>query len=270
MNPFPKSRMSTSNSSQTTANSSTATTSSIRSVLKLQQQQQLSQDNIAGSKMKSRTASNDSISDLMPVPSLIPPSHQMAKPTKSALKQSPQHQHADKKSPSSSSSSRGPNSMLQTTFTARSPHIPIEDQSPHKQSVKHSSSSLPCPHTLKRTASQVRLEEEEELADFRDYVFFSRLVQGIATSTTVQSERALRQNDVTLAHIIGTRNGSLDHVPTTTRGGGQSSSPRQQSQQQQQQHYDGYYNPQQHSYQHQPSSSSSRSPACDEMFVLDW
>ena len=108
-----------------------------------------------------------------------------------------------------------------TIHTARSPSIPIH----------HS--------RLKRTNSELRLEQEEELADFRDYVFFSRLVQGISqhhhtthdhTSFSKScptdrgggyhpqeqqqkrqpSEWLLEQNDRCLAHIIGTRNGSLD------------------------------------------------------------
>ena len=119
-----------------------------------------------------------------------------------------------------------------TIHTARSPSIPIH----------HS--------RLKRTNSELRLEQEEELADFRDYVFFSRLVQGISQhhhtthdhclSKSCSTDRGggyhpqkqqepsewlLEQNDRCLAHIIGTRNGSLDddqnqHKPIRSSFGG--------------------------------------------------
>jgi hypothetical protein len=76
----------------------------------------------------------------------------------------------------------------------------------------------------KRASSELRLQEEEEIASFRDYVFFTRLVEGIASRRTAtrtapqqqqldhSSEWLKRQNDLCLAHIIGTRNGgSLGH-----------------------------------------------------------
>ncbi|KAL7578562.1 hypothetical protein ACA910_011620 [Epithemia clementina (nom. ined.)] len=104
---------------------------------------------------------------------------------------------------------------------------------------------------MKRSSSELRLLEEERQADLRDYIFFIRLGQGISNrqvhfmddgdnfvlpeqehqdfqhpghpallpSSSAEEERRRRrcspwlqrQNELCLAHIIGTRNGSRDH-----------------------------------------------------------
>ncbi|EEC46668.1 predicted protein [Phaeodactylum tricornutum CCAP 1055/1] len=66
---------------------------------------------------------------------------------------------------------------------------------------------------MTRTPSELQLCEEEEHADFRDYVMFTRIVDGIARQQEkLKDHRAKRENDRSLAHVIGTRNGSHDHV----------------------------------------------------------
>lgn len=73
------------------------------------------------------------------------------------------------------------------------------------------SQSIPIQNHMQRTASELKLCEDEEMADFRDYVFFSRVIDGIARQQRATESSWLRQeNDECLAHIIGTRNGRLD------------------------------------------------------------
>lgn len=64
---------------------------------------------------------------------------------------------------------------------------------------------------MKRTPSELQLREDEELADFRDYVMFTRIVDRLARQQNETKDFKLRQeNDLCLAHIISTRNGSQD------------------------------------------------------------
>lgn len=74
---------------------------------------------------------------------------------------------------------------------------------------------------MRRTASELKLTEDEATADFQDYVFFSRLLTGITKQQQDSaSEKFLQESDECLAHIIGTRNGSLDNLSKS--GGGAS------------------------------------------------
>ena len=76
------------------------------------------------------------------------------------------------------------------------------------------SRSIPiCKAALKRTASELKLTEDEATADFQDYVFFSRLLTGIARQQQESvSDKFIQESDECLAHIIGTRNGSYDNL----------------------------------------------------------
>lgn len=66
---------------------------------------------------------------------------------------------------------------------------------------------------LRRTASELKLSEDEATADFHDYVFFARLLTGISKQQQESvSDKFLQESDECLAHIIGTRNGSLDKL----------------------------------------------------------
>uniref|UniRef100_A0A7S3L296 Uncharacterized protein n=1 Tax=Amphora coffeiformis TaxID=265554 RepID=A0A7S3L296_9STRA len=72
---------------------------------------------------------------------------------------------------------------------------------------------------LRRTASELKLTEDEATADFQDYVFFSRLLTGITKQQQESvSDEFLQESDECLAHIIGTRNGSLDKIPVSQGG----------------------------------------------------
>lgn len=67
------------------------------------------------------------------------------------------------------------------------------------------SKSIPI-QNLQRTPSELRLHEDEELADYRDYVMFTRIVDGMVRSQEQTSNKFLRrENDRCLAHVIGTR-----------------------------------------------------------------
>jgi hypothetical protein len=64
---------------------------------------------------------------------------------------------------------------------------------------------------MKRTPSELKLREDEELADFRDYVMFRRIVDRISRQQEqIHDLRLRRENDMCLAHVIGIRNGSED------------------------------------------------------------
>jgi hypothetical protein len=62
---------------------------------------------------------------------------------------------------------------------------------------------------MRRTASEQQLCEEHEMADFRDYLMFTRIVDGICkTQQETKDYKLKHENDMCLAHIIGTRNDS--------------------------------------------------------------
>lgn len=64
---------------------------------------------------------------------------------------------------------------------------------------------------MKRTPSEVQLHEDEEVADFRDYIMFARIVGRLARQQNEAKDYRFRvENDMCLAHIISTRNGSAD------------------------------------------------------------
>jgi hypothetical protein len=74
---------------------------------------------------------------------------------------------------------------------------------------KAKSQSIPIQSGIRRTSSELQLCEEQEMAEFRDYVMFSRIVDGIyKTQQETKDYKLKRENDLCLAHIIGTRNDS--------------------------------------------------------------
>jgi hypothetical protein len=73
-------------------------------------------------------------------------------------------------------------------------------------SYQFKSERIPICKNLHRTASELQLCEDEQLAEQRDYAFFSRLVNGISKSQTSGTNQYLQtENQVCLAHIIQTR-----------------------------------------------------------------
>lgn len=67
------------------------------------------------------------------------------------------------------------------------------------------SKSIPISN-IKRTASEIQLHEDEALADWRDYVMFSRIVTGMKEKREGINDRFRRSTDQSLANIIRTRN----------------------------------------------------------------
>jgi hypothetical protein len=58
---------------------------------------------------------------------------------------------------------------------------------------------------MRRTPSELQLCIDEEIADYRDYLFYHRLVQGITKQCTCQNPFFGYQNQICLAHIEKTR-----------------------------------------------------------------
>lgn len=75
------------------------------------------------------------------------------------------------------------------------------------------SRSIPISNYIHRTDSELQLCEDEAIADYHDYCFYSRIIGGISRQQMkIKSDLELRyQNDETLANIIRTR-----HSPTET------------------------------------------------------
>jgi len=70
---------------------------------------------------------------------------------------------------------------------------------------------------MKRTPSELKLREDEEVADLRDYLMFCRIVDGITRKQQETRDLRFRKvNDMCLAHIIGTRNASEDDLLKAT------------------------------------------------------
>lgn len=83
----------------------------------------------------------------------------------------------------------------QETHLQRSQSIPIQQ--------KH----------MKRTPSELQLHDDEELADYRDFCMFSRIVEGISRhQREINDYSVRRETDMCLAHIIGTRNASEEQL----------------------------------------------------------
>lgn len=75
---------------------------------------------------------------------------------------------------------------------------------------REQSKSVPI-QGLKRSPSELRLDEDEEHADYRDFVMFARIVDGMIRSQEQTTNESLRgENDRCLAHVIGTRYGPVD------------------------------------------------------------
>lgn len=80
----------------------------------------------------------------------------------------------------------------------------MECATPTGQSPK--SQNIPISKPVLRTASEAQLCLDEQIADQRDYVFYSRLVKGISRTQTKSHDMCLRmENHRCLAHITQTR-----------------------------------------------------------------
>lgn len=78
------------------------------------------------------------------------------------------------------------------------------------------SQSIPIESSMKRTPSELKLLEDEEVADIRDYVMFSRIFDRISRQQRETKDYHLRHvNDMCLSHLICVRTGSCD-LPNPT------------------------------------------------------
>jgi hypothetical protein len=69
------------------------------------------------------------------------------------------------------------------------------------------SQSIPISQGLCKTASEVQLCQDEQVAEQRDYAFYSRVVSGICQSQGAsESWHYRKENQMCLSHIIETRN----------------------------------------------------------------
>jgi hypothetical protein len=67
--------------------------------------------------------------------------------------------------------------------------------------------SIPIASKISRTSSEVQVEEEEAMADYRDYAMFSRIVDGIhRTQQQTRDYRWRQANDLSLKHVVNARN----------------------------------------------------------------
>jgi hypothetical protein len=100
--------------------------------------------------------------------------------------------------------------VLSSTFKVSSEHgRPSGEDSRSSSVVK--SQSIPIESSMKRTPSELKLLEDEEVADIRDYVMFSRIFDRISRQQRETKDYHLRHvNDMCLAHLIGVRTGSSD------------------------------------------------------------
>jgi hypothetical protein len=89
---------------------------------------------------------------------------------------------------------------------SHTPSLKRSQGPPQQENLSPRSRSIPIANSLKRTASELQLSEEEAMADFRDYVLFSRIVDGISKQAPPKDFRLRQANDRCLAHIIHERN----------------------------------------------------------------
>jgi hypothetical protein len=66
------------------------------------------------------------------------------------------------------------------------------------------SKSIPITN-IKRTASEIQLQEEEAMADYRDYCMYARIVNGMSEKRERISDSFRRSTDQSLANIMRTR-----------------------------------------------------------------
>lgn len=90
-------------------------------------------------------------------------------------------------------------------------HLPKRSERGRRLTAPRSSSIPINCNSPKSKCLDLKLREEEALADLRDYVMFRRIVDRLSHQD-IQDFRLRRENDMCLAHVIGIRNGSEDQV----------------------------------------------------------
>ena len=73
--------------------------------------------------------------------------------------------------------------------------------------IRPSSSSIPIANTIRRSNSDYNLAQSQAEADYKDYLFYSRVVQGISSKKSRIQYRDLQyENELSLHNIVRTRN----------------------------------------------------------------
>jgi hypothetical protein len=85
-------------------------------------------------------------------------------------------------------------------------HSPLQTSTP--STIK--SQSIPISQGLCRTASEVQLCQDEQVAEQRDYAFYSRVVSGMCQSQGAsESYHHRKENQMCLSHIMETRSNGI-------------------------------------------------------------
>lgn len=112
------------------------------------------------------------------------------------------------------SSSYASNGTFPYNGTGTEQYIKQQNENPNNYNNNNNmkSSSIPISiSTMRRTPSELQLNNDEQVADFRDYVMFSRIVERLSKQRNETKDYRLRLiNDNCLAHIIETRNNYSD------------------------------------------------------------
>ena len=114
-------------------------------------------------------------------------------------------------SPTNYSRSESPVSVHEEMSEEMSSHFRLPSSLPPSQSI-------PITKGLYRTASEVQLCLDEEVAEQRDYAFYSRVLNGISSSQrkgNPNNYMLQRENQDCLLHIMQTRNNGI--LATTRR-----------------------------------------------------
>ena len=75
--------------------------------------------------------------------------------------------------------------------------------------------SIPISNSLRRTASDHQVSQDEADADYKDYLFFSRVVHGISSKQQLYQDGFLRyENELSLHNILRTRQEASNEKPS--------------------------------------------------------
>jgi hypothetical protein len=103
----------------------------------------------------------------------------------------------DRSIPFSRNASERP--TIQSPITAHANSVP-------KKSYLSKSASIPISNSIRRTSSENQLSQDEAVADYKDFLFFSRVVDGISRQQRDLKNGSFRhENQMCLAHIVRTR-----------------------------------------------------------------
>ena len=72
--------------------------------------------------------------------------------------------------------------------------------------LMNKSASIPISNSIRRTSSEHQLSQDEAVADYKDFLFYSRVVDRISRQQGQWKDGYLRyENQMCLAHIVRTR-----------------------------------------------------------------